>query len=179
MAAKKRYRQKHVTQFDGSTYATANCTPASLANAIRAAVQRPYNGDDIRNVVKRSEETDPSNPGWSLTDARLAAKRLGLTLDIMTGSGWDEVQKAHREGYGLLIQGDSDQFANTTCSGAFDGLHCIYLHPNVTRDNKWRIDDPICKSARLETPQRVRAYAEKLNTRIAFAVLRPRVPVIK
>ena len=125
------YLNPHVTQYDGSAQANENCTTASGANGANAATggKVARSGAQIRALVSRAEETNPNESGWSLPDLILAMKRLGVPFANRSGFGWAEVQKAHAAGLYLVLQGDSDRFGNSTCSGAFDGDHAIGVHP--------------------------------------------------
>jgi len=172
------YVQPHITQFDGSVKAGQNCTPATGANGMAAVSGGTIirTGAWVRGKVKPSEETSPTTPGWSLQDLDLAMSRAGVFFQVHTGEGWDKLVSAHRAGYYVAVQGDSDQFGNNTCSGAFNGLHCIGVHPQ-TNGPLWLIDDPICKQNRWENPATIRRYAEKLINSIAFGVF-ARVPLL-
>lgn len=171
------YVQPHVSQFDHSTYAPSNCTPASLANGIAAVsggLTLPTAGD-VRKLVARREETNPGTPGWSLEDARLAASRMSIGLSVLSGEGWPRLRRERQQKGYVLLQGDSDQFGNGTCSGAFDGDHCIGIHPQ-TIGSRWWIDDPICAKGRWEEESVLLRYARKLEPTIRFAVLQASVP---
>ena len=165
-------RGTHRTQFDGSTYAGSNCTPTSGANGARESSDGKYDhtGGYVRGLVARSEETSPSTPGWSLADLDLAMKRAGIPFTVRSGSGWAAVRSARLKGLGIALQGDSDQFTSG-CSGAFDGDHCIYVHPETSsRDGVtyWLIGDPICRDWRWEKESVLRHYAEKFSASIRF-----------
>jgi hypothetical protein len=166
------YVQPHVSQFDGSAYAGSNCTPTSLANGIAAVtrgVSKPT-GSRVRAVLARSEETNPATPGWSIPDADKAAARLGVAFDDLSGTGWQRLRTAHETGHYLIVQGDSDKFSNATCSGAFDGDHCIGIHP-ATLGSRWWIDDPICRDGRWEEQAVLMRYAQDLSPMIRFGQL--------
>lgn len=176
-------RGEHRTQFDGSAQQGSNCTAASLANGAREETDgaHDHSGAFMRAKVAKSEETNPESPGWSLSDADLAARRDGVPFDRGSG-GWAGVDKARREGKGVLLQGDSDQFENGTCSGRFDGDHAVYVHPETrTRDGRdeWLLGDPICSDWRWEREATLKAYAEKLDSRILFGVFPTPVPKLK
>lgn len=174
-----RYINPHVTQYDGSRYASANCTPASGANGANAATggKVARTGAQVRAIVARDEEQNPGTPGWTLRDLDLAMTRLGVTFTIRSGTGWAAAVKAHDAGYYIVIQGDSDRFADSTCSGAFDGDHCIGAHPDEDGTGRWRIDDPICRVARYERPEVIRAYAQKFSTTVNWGMFLPIVPL--
>lgn len=177
------YVDPHRSQFDGSAYAGENCTPTSVANGANAATGGRVNksGAQVRALVARSEETDPATPGWSIPDADLAASRLGVPFENRTGEGWAGVERAWAAGLYVVIQGDSDQFSNATCSGAFNGAHCIGGHPGHRAVNgvtqHW-IDDPICPGGRWESDYVIRRYAEKLAANIRFGVFTHAVPKV-
>lgn len=175
------YLNPHKTQFDGSRYQKENCTPATGANGANASTGGKVNksGAQIRNLIARSAETDPRNPGWSLTDLDRAMAKIGVLFDNRSGRGWSAVISALNNGNYVALQGDSDRFSNSTCSGAFDGNHCVGVHPatrvvNLRRQH-W-IDDPICKTGRWEYDSVLRAYATKLHSTVLFGVFTKRVP---
>lgn len=178
------YCPKHRSQYEaGASPVTrrAGCTWTSAANGADAATSGRVNRtpDQVHALVKSSEETAATTPGWSLHDAKLALSRLGISSEIRTGQGWAAVEAAHRAGFYILVQGDSDQFGNGTCSGTFDGDHCVGVHPG-TRTNpegtlEWYLDDPICPTGRWETPGTLRRYAAKFNAGISFLVVLPAV----
>jgi len=172
------YINRHISQFDGSAKQGSNCTPATGANGLAAVSggTNVHTGAWVRAKVKPSEETNPLTPGWSLQDLDKAMARVPTFFGIHGGEGWEKVVSAHNAGYYIAIQGDSDQFGNSTCSGAFDGLHCIGVHPAMNGP-LWRIDDPICKAGRWENPATIRRYAEKLHPSILFGVF-ARVPIL-
>lgn len=162
MAAVKRYVGRFTSQFDGSQFASQNCTPASLANAVRSASKGSVDktGAEVRALVKVSEEQNPLTPGWSLRDADLAATRLGVAF-AFTKASWAQVRQRRAEGRMIVLQGDSDQFTSG-CSSKFDGNHAIVLHPN-DNDSAWLIGDPICTNWRWEDELTLRKYAEKFG----------------
>lgn len=165
-------RGKHRTQFDGSPMAGSNCTPTSGANGARESSDGKYDhsGGFIRALVAKSEETNPLTPGWSLADLDLAMKRAGIPFTVRSGSGWTALQAARLKGLGIALQGDSDQFISG-CSGAFDGDHCVYIHPETSsRDGEvyWLLGDPICQDWRWEKESVLRRYAEKFSASIRF-----------
>lgn len=182
-----RYLNAHRSQYQsGATTRTRRqgCTWTSLANGVDATSKGTISRtpDQVLKLVMPSEETNPLTPGWSLDDARLAASRLRVPLLIRSGSGWGALVQASGAGYYLLVQGDSDRFSNDTCSGEFDGDHCIGVHPGVrTVDGErehW-IDDPICPTGRWERDSVIRAYAEKFSSSIRFAAFRDPVPLVQ
>jgi len=174
-----RYRGKHRTQYDGSTYANQNCTCASGANGARCATggKVDKSGADIRMLVARNEETSPANPGWSLEDLDLAMQRLGVPFEIRRGP-WSSVYQVLDSGRGICLQGDSDRFADNTCSGQFDGNHAVYVHPDKN-GTKRLLGDPICRDWRWEEESVLRAYAQKLwGSTIKFGVFTTPVPEV-
>jgi hypothetical protein len=173
------YLQPHVTQFDGSIYANENCVPASGANGANAQSGGAYRltGAAVRRKVARYQETDPGTAGWSLADLDLAMARIGVGFSNRSQEGWASVRLLHKTHY-LVMQGDSDQFSNHTCSGAYNGGHCIGIHPG-TSGTKWWINDPICKVGRWEQEEVIRRYAAKIDARIRFGVFTHSVPMLK
>ena len=160
---------------------TSGCTWTSVANGADAATGGKVNKtpDQVHALVKPEEETNRLTPGWSLADAHLALTRLGIPSEIRTGQGWAAVQAASASGHYVLVQGDSDRFGNETCSGTFDGDHCVGKHPfshNTPEGIEDWIDDPICPTGRYETDATLRAYALKFNAGVSFLVLTNPVP---
>ncbi len=173
------YINPHISQFDGSAKQGSNCTPAAGSNAAIAVTGGTFKHTAgwWRGLVKPSEETNPLTPGWSLQDLDLAMTRVHIGFDIKGGTGWDALVNWRAQGHYIVLQGDSDQFGNSTCSGAFDGLHCIGVHPH-TQNNLWRIDDPICKAGRYESPAVIKAYAQKLHYSILYGITSGKVPQV-
>jgi len=172
------YAGRHRTQYDGSPLAKQNCAPTTAANGSRAASggRIDKSGGDVRALVAQSEETSPATPGWSLEDQALACRRLGVAFAI-TGGGWVALQAAHDAGRFVSVPGDSDQFGDGTCSGAFDGDHSVGIHPGTAADGTWPLADPICPARRQEKPSVIRAYAEKLGgAGFRFGVFTDEVP---
>lgn len=175
------YLNKHITQFDGSRYAGENCTPTSGANGVAASTGGKIvrSGAYIRSLVPRWAETDPSNPGWSLTDLDRAMRYIGVGFDIKSGQGWSTAMNLLGGGHYLVIQGESWVFSNNTCSGAFNGRHAIGVHPATRvislRRQHW-IDDPICKTGRWEYDSVIRKYATSISTAILFGAYTNKVP---
>jgi hypothetical protein len=154
------------------------CTPTSGANGANASKRAGLSGDEVLALVKPSEETSPT-PGWSLDDLQLAMDRAGVPFSVRSGKGWAGVVAAHDAGLYVAIQGDSDRFGSATCSGKFDGDHCIGGHPAsqvVGGVVYWWIDDPICPAGRWERASVIRAYAEKFSANIKFGVFTTPVP---
>lgn len=175
------YVQPHVTQFDGDKRQGSACVPASLANGVGATTggaRRPAAGV-IHALVAPHEEASPA-PGWNTEDADLAMQRYGMAFHPV--EGWAALKEAHDAGHYIIVQGDSDRFSNSTCSGAFDGLHCIGAHPKETTINgkvAWWIDDPICKTGRWELEERIRVYADALPTpTIRGGIFDSKVPAV-
>jgi hypothetical protein len=178
------YLNPHRTQFDGSTWAGENCTPTSGANGANAATGGKVNksGGQIRALIARSAETDPRSPGWSLVDLDRAMYKLGVGFTNLSGQGWGVLLATLNNGQYVTLQGVSSVFSNTTCSGAFNGDHCIGIHPARTRAHnglylRW-IDDPICKTGRYEYENVIRNYGAKLDSAMRFGVFSSRVPRI-
>lgn len=161
---------------------TSGCTWTVGATGIAVVTGGGYTPtpDKIHGLVARSEETSPSTPGWSLDDLKLALSRFGMSFTIATGEGWAAVEQAVDERRFVVIQGDSDQFGNDTCSGAFDGPHCIGIDGSKRKVEDgveyWWIHDPICPTGRWERKGVVRRYAEKLLSTVFFGWFNQRVP---
>jgi hypothetical protein len=171
------YRNPHVTQFDGTAKASQNCTPTTGAAGADASSGGLVHltGGQLRAHVKQSEETNPNTPGWSLLDLDLGLSRIGVPFVIRSGTGWGGVISALDAGLYVALQGDSDQFGNATCSGVFDGDHCIGVHPARSGTRRW-INDPICKAGRWEEEATLKRYAQKLYSGILFGVFLSPVP---
>jgi hypothetical protein len=166
------YVQPHVCQFDGSSDQGSACAPTTLANGVAAVTggaRRPA-GVTIHRLIPKSQETDPSVPGWSIIDCDRAMAKIGVAFSIGdNNSGFDPIVASHNSGHYILLQGDSDHFSNATCSGKFDGDHAVGVHPNekiISGVEYWWLDDPICKTGRWERPAVLKAYAADFAARV-------------
>lgn len=172
------YLNPHRSQYEsGATTITrrAGCTWTAGANGANAATAGAVNlaPDQVHALVKNSEETSPATPGWSLDDLAKAMGRTGVAFDNRSGQGWSAAVAALDSGLDIILQGDSDQFGNDTCSGAFDGNHAINVHPAYRVINGLRqrwINDPICPTGRWEFEYILRRYATKLSPSVLFGV---------
>lgn len=181
-----RYLNDHRSQYQaGATITTrhSGCTWTAVANGADASsggrVKRTP--DQIHALVLPSEETNAATPGWSMHDAALAAGRAGTPLENRSGRGWAAVVAAWDAGLYVVLQGDSDQFGNGTCSGDFDGTHAIGVHPAFRLVDGLRqrwIDDSICPTGRWEFEYVLRRYAVKFATAISFGVFTTPVPKV-
>ncbi len=161
-----------VTRHSGCTWTSG----ATGADATTGGV-KDRSPDYVKALVRPDEETNPHTPGWSLGDLRLAMSRLGVPFDNFSGQGWPKLVAEHDAGHYIVLQGDSDQFGNDTCSGAFDGDHAIGIRPVTTSPGgRWLIDDPICPTDRYELPSTLYRYARKLDSGIRFGAFRATVP---
>jgi hypothetical protein len=178
------YRNAHQWQYApglSTITRTSGCTWTSAANGADASsggyVKRT--ADQVHALVSKSEETNPTTPGWSIPDVDKAMSRLGIGFEDRTGQGIAGVWQALDAGLYVLLQGDSDQFANGTCAGAFDGDHCIGLHPHRNADGQQRDDDPICSGVRYAGRSILERYAEKLYASVRFGVFTTPVPSVE
>ena len=179
----ERYRNDHQSQYQvGSSIRTRRqgCTWTSLANGLDAQsggllIRTP---DQVLAMVRPTEESNPNTPGWSLSDAALAMSRMHVPFEVRSGRGWDAVREARQAGLYVVLQGDSDRFSDASCSGVFDGDHCIGVHPDNDEEGRWRKDDPVCPEADYTGQSFIRMYAEKLAPRVLFGVFTTPVPVI-
>jgi len=174
----------HQSQYDPGCSAItrqSGCTWTSGANGIYATTGGRHDPtpDQIHALVKRTEETNPQTPGWSLADLAKAMGRYGVGFVDHGGKGWTALISQLKSGHYVALQGDSDQFGNATCSGAFDGDHCVGIWPRSKVENRvtwWWIDDPICPTGRWERGTVLRKYAEKLRPTIQFGAFLNPVP---
>lgn len=178
------YLNRHRSQYDPDSSQftrSTGCGPTTVANGANASTGGHVSktAQQVHDLVPRGAETDPSTPGWSIPDQDRAAAKLGTPFENRTGKGWANLEAALHAGQYVALQGDSDQFSNNTCSGAFDGDHDIGIHPARRVVNglaqHW-IDDPICKTGRWEYDYILRRYASKLSAAIRFAVFTHPVP---
>lgn len=143
------------------------CVPAAGANGARASsggkVDRLVS--QVHNLIPKTEETDPNTPGWSLVDLDRAMLKLGIAFETRNGT-WSAVENAHASGLVVVLQGDSDQFPNGTCSGEFDGDHCVAVHPGTYTDGRWPLADGICPTRRPEKPSVLKDYANKFAIKV-------------
>ena len=173
------YLNPHRDQFDGSWLESENCVPTSLANGANASSGGGTNltGASVRALLPRSQETDPQTPGWSIPDADHAMAKLRVGFADRSGTGWPGVVSSWAANEYVIIQGDSDQFSNATCSGKFNGPHCVGGHPASRMvgglRQRW-VDDPICKTGRWEYEYILHRYASKIAPASASERSRPR-----
>jgi hypothetical protein len=112
--------------------------------------------------------------GTDLDDLHDAWAWAGYELDRRSGQGWAGVKAALAEGRAVMLQGDYDQMGPYSCQAGFAGDHCIELNPSTVA---WaKTFDPLCKGAKIIPEAVIRAYAEKLNPRVQFAVSAPHDP---
>jgi hypothetical protein len=181
------YVQPHRSQYEaGASTITrrSGCTWTSGVNGIAAVSGGRYQPtpDQLHDLLRSSDEQFPATPGWSLKDLVRATARYGVTLTEHTGEGWYAVLTALATDHYVVLQGDSDQFGNATCSGSFDGDHAIGVHPwsKVVDGERWRwIDDPICPTGRWEREAVLGRYAAKFWSAIRFAVFFQPVPQVR
>lgn len=178
----------HRSQYDSSSSSATRregCGPATLANGANAVSSGRVSrtAQQVHDLIPRSQETDPSTLGWSLQDLDRAAAKLGVGFEVRSGQGWAAVVSALGQNLTVALQGDSDQFGNGTCSGAYDGPHVILVSPAFRVVNgirqRW-IDDPICPGGRWEDEYILHRYASKFASEIGFGVFTtpvPRAPV--
>jgi hypothetical protein len=167
--------QKHQSQYQTGTSAitrSSGCTWTSGCNGVWAVTNLTPSPDAIHKLVKRSEETSPATPGWSMQDLDRAMARLGVPFTVMSGTGWKMLTRYHDAGRYIVLQGDSDRFRDNTCSGAFNGDHAVGVHPAEDHRGWWWIDDPICKTGRWEDPFVLRQYGEKLAPRLWYGIFK-------
>lgn len=180
------YVQPHQSQYQaGASTITrrAGCTWASGANGVAAVTggAKQPTPDAIHALVPRAEEQFPATPGWSLPDLAKATGRIGVAFVVRSGDGWDAFIDALETGHYTVLQGDSDQFDGTSCSGAFDGDHAIGVHAKHKVELEvrwWWTDDPICSTGRWEREDVLRRYAEDLSPTIRFGVFAQAVPAV-
>jgi len=175
----------------------SGCTWTAGANGIddTSGGKKSPTPDDLHNRLKRSEETSPATPGWSLPDLERATTRYaksagmpGLACVNRTNSGflgaygWAGIQKAWKYGRYVVIQGDSDRFSNNNCSGKFDGDHCIGVSPKsrIAPDGRRQhlINDGICPTHRWEYDAIILSYAKKLANPIRWAAFKGSIPKV-
>lgn len=180
------YLNPHRSQYDpdSSTFTRqTGCGPTTVANGANASTGGHISktAQQVHDLIPRSQETDPSTPGWSIPDQDRAAAKLGVPFENRSGQGWGKALTALAQGLYVALQGDSDQFGNETCSGAFNGDHDIGIHPATRVVDGLRqhwIDDPICPTGRWEFDYIIRKYAVKLSASVRFAVFTRPVPKV-
>jgi hypothetical protein len=173
------YLGEHRWQYQpGASLTTrrSGCTWTTAANGLDASTggRLMMTPDQVHALVKRTEETDPSKPGWSLGDTGLAMRRLGIPFDVR--QGWDNLVRAVTvEGCYVTVPGDSEVFTSG-CSGSFDGDHNLGVSPYVSVAGQATIDDPICATRRAESWATLRRYAQSFDRRVPFGVWTQPVP---
>lgn len=181
------YVNPHRGQYEAGASITtrrAGCTWTAGANGVAATTGGRYrpSPDAIHGLLKRSEETNPVTPGWSIADAVKAMSRYRQPMVNKTGAGFDAVVTDLHARHYVILQGDSDQFFDTTCSGDFDGDHAIGVHPAqkiAAGVRWWWINDPICTTGRWERESVLRRYAQKFDPRVRYAMFVGRVPELR
>lgn len=147
----------------GDEHAWNNCSMTSGAMALdyhTKGKKRLWGG------TLRHKQNDLSG-GTDLGDVKLAWSRVGAgyTLEIWSGKGWTNgVMKALRQGRAVILQGVGD----TPGKGTYRGPHAIILLPDRV------LGDPLASGWQVANMAQVRAWAERLNKGIQFAVTRPR-----
>lgn len=180
------YVQPHRSQFEaGQTNTTrcCGCTWCAGANGVGATTggKRKPSPDEVHRHLANSEETSPATPGWSLVDLARALDRMGITFTNRGGDGWAAAVAAAEAGHYIVLQGDSDEFSNATCSGVFDGDHAVGWHPKHKDEGGarwWWVDDPVCSTGRWERESTLKRYAQNLNPDVQFGVFAAVVPEI-
>lgn len=177
------YLNPHQSQYGHSTRLShMGCTPTSGANGANAATggKVAKTGDEILALIPPRQEQNPDTPGWSLVDLDNAMLAIHVPFERRF-AGWDGVLTALNNNLYVVLQGDSDRFGNNTCSGAFDGDHCIGVHPasriEAGQKQFW-IDDPICPGGRWENVATLLEYAKKFNPSINYGVFTTSVPKV-
>ena len=176
------YLNPHKSQLGGTNSAitrSSGCTWTAAANGVNASTGGKQNPspDAVHNLVKRTEETTPETPGWSLYDVDKAMTRISPAVGYeVRKTGWVGVESALDAGHYVVLQGDSDQFSDATCSGKFNGDHAIGVHPQRDSLGRQLINDGICSSGRYESRAVLRRYAEKLWPTVRFGVFTTKVP---
>lgn len=186
-----RYNQPHVSQYRedcSTTTRVYGCTWTVGANGVSATTGGRYrpSPDKVHSMVRSYEETDPTTRGWSIPDLALACDRMGVGFDNKTGDlGWDGLIKLSNAGHYIALQGDSDVFdseGGNHCSGAFDGPHCLGLHPDHGINDKGQAirayNDPICKERHWELESVLYRYASRFGGSIRFGAFTGVVPIV-
>jgi hypothetical protein len=163
------YINSHKDQFDGSLFEGENCTPTAVANGADAATTGVVNhsGGWWRSKLPRSSETDPQTAGWSIPDADRACMVVGVGFVNSTGQGPNGFRTALAGSKYVILQGMSWVFSNATCSGDFNGPHCIGIHPRyrIISGVRYRwIDDGICEIGRWEKESVILNYGSKISS---------------
>lgn len=175
----------HFDQYDWSpTTARYGCTWTTGATGI-ATVTRNASAatpDTVHSHLATSEQTDPSNPGWSLADLGKALGRMGVGFEDRSGRGWPGVENALADGLYVVLQGVSAKFPAGTCSAAFKGPHAVGVNPDARLAGTARVpqqwlDDPICPDGRWEDDDVLRRFAQAFRASVNFGVLTTPVPL--
>ena len=116
--------------------------------------------------------------GTDLYDARTAWERYGASIDrnptlyIWSGRGWEGVKQAHKEKRAILLHGTGE----VPGAGSFGGAHAVTIGPeNQTKDDqtRWLFGDPLANDWQFIPVGEIRAWAERLDMGIGFAVSKP------
>lgn len=152
----------------GDSHAWSNCTMSAAAVAFAyedhyAGSSRAPWGGHLRH------NQDDQSGGTDLNDAKQAWSRYGgRTLTIKSGTGWDDVERAHSERRAIVIQGEGD----CPGSGDFTGGHACCIGPETSSDGKWLWSDPDTSGWQWVTPSSIKTWAQRISSSILFAVSR-------
>lgn len=142
-----------------------------------AAVGLDYHTGGARRVwggVMRHNQSDRTG-GTDILDAKQAWANLGFTLINRTGEGWAGVARAlDDQKRAVLLQG----VGNVPGASNYTGAHAILVLPERRRDSRGNLErlimDPLIKGYQWVDSSVIRAWAQRLNSGVQFAVTRSR-----
>lgn len=143
--------------YDCTAYAAAMAIDRHTMGGVRVT------GRQVR-LASNEPTPDPDSPGLNIPQIIQVAATWHVELIDRRGAPWSAVLTALREGRGVILQGDAEEFLGTpfVCQTGFRGDHAIYLN-HETGDGDLYHMDPLCRrpNANME-PVIARRYAEKL-----------------
>jgi hypothetical protein len=115
----------------------------------------------------RKHQSDQEG-GTDIGDVRVAWAKYDQVLTDRRGRNWAQLLEDLKDGRGIILQGDYDVLTGSdTCMGSFNDDHAIYLNPEFFDGGKEvAVADPLCKGFKRIKLSTLRAYAEKLGTRV-------------
>lgn len=161
------YRPKFKPQLGDPTGSLdgSNCTMASGAMALDFHTEGKI---DVMPGTLRKHQDDQTG-GTDIGDVQTAWMRgYQQVLTDRRGKDWNQLIVDLKNGHGVVLQGDYDVLTGAdTCLGSFNGDHAIYLNPEFFDGSTTiAVGDPLCKSFKRIKVSVLKAYAEKLGTRV-------------
>lgn len=158
------YRAKHVTQWDGSALASANCRMASIATMLDTRTE----GDKTSSGKAMRSHTDDQSGGTDAGDAKQSWAR-GYAEDIVIGDGgtWSSVKSHLAGGKGVTVDvWYASLSSDNRCQSSANFGHTIFLAPEPVNADGMVVSDPLCSGWHRVPESQVRAGAEEWGRRV-------------